>query len=431
MYFVAVGLQGDCWGFQINVYLAFTNGINVHLNWHSSFPVFFFLLWCMLYGEIWLSTPFPCPKFLSQNSLGKLYIRLLIWAGVISWLVNSLVIAIVITRKNCWHDLMVVCKAHYKDYAELLSFLSFALHIFSSARVCLVNLFIWQHLYSCGSDERSIRWLVRTHMDLECSLFYLSLLWLGSLLTPITLTALCVWWQGLFVPIFHTKLLRGLHPHRLAQHDSMLCLHPWMLDHPSFGGWLTPWLMMIFYSHLFFGFALCLHWTFPGLLLSLPLASKFAPTLVVSHTCVCWLLACGQQGREEVRGKNPTVYDEIISETNMFIHFNEYWIELVFWWWSNLVIHQRQCLPQIKRQMNFAPPFDAARQKHNKTGQIWRPFASASALWRLIVSVFINVYSDSHGTPICIIDLSITLNVFVDFLFGRAGFGLPTLSMFP
>ena len=91
--------------------------------------------------------------------------------------------------------------------------------------------------------------------------------------------------------------------------------------------------------------------------------------------------------------------------------------------------HRLYCLPKLKREMNFATLFVASSNKKRKTGQIRKSFTSASELWSIIAIVFNYEYSDPNGPLICIIGLFIMLNVFADFSFGRAGFGLPRRSL--
>ena len=428
MYFGSVGLEGACWGLLLYAYYDIRDVITVIPIWYSSLLCALLMLWCMVSGVTWFFSHILCPLALRLNSLTHPLIWFLIVDVVVNWLDFPLFTILTTYGKVCWNVLMPVCNDHSNDNDEFNIYLGLALHFFTFTTLCLVHLY-WQSLCSHCSilfGKMSLHWLVLITMVFGCLFLYLLLLWMGFLSTPTPFTFLCFWWQVSISLSSQLQYLRGLHPLSMAQHVYMLCLHLWMLGHPFFGGWFTPWLMLLFSSKCDVGFVSCLFWTFLSLWLSLPLASKIAPTLVGLHTSVCWQLDHGQKGREEVRGKSSSVYDEIHSETKMSIFFNEPWIEISFSWWLSFGLHLCSCWPKLKVEMSFATHWFAPRMKISKIGQNIQSLKSDFELWCINVFVPVCVYPNHKGTIICIIGLFIMLKVFPGlYLFGRAGFGLP------
>ena len=331
----------------------------------------------------------------------------------------------------CWDVLMTACNANYNNIAEFHVLSGLELHLFILAIFCLVFLrhwFCFRFHYSILFGEMPLRWLVIFHMVPGLTFFFSTLYCFDFISAPTPLTFLWFWWQVSFSPTSHlqSQSLRCLYPLSLDQHVHMLCLHPWMLGHSFLGGWIMLWLMFLLSSNSAVGFVSCLLWTFLSFLLSLLLATKFAPTPVALHTCVCWHLDCVQTGRDDVRGKSPFVYDEDYSETKVFIFSSVLWLEFSGSWCPYLDLQLCPCLPKSKLELSFAARTFASGVKTSKSGQNILSLAYVSELWYLTKPVFTYVYSVLNGTIICIIGLFIILTVFPEFyFFGRAGIGLP------
>jgi len=298
----------------------------------------------------------------------------------------------------CWSVLLPACYDHYNDNADSHILSGLALHFCVFAIFCLFYLRKW--LCYCSHcfilfGEMSLSWLGFIHMVPGLTVFYLPLHCLGFLSVPTPLSFLCFWWQVSISLTSHLQFpsLRCLYLFSMDQHVYMLCLHPWMLGYPFLGGWFNLWLMLSLHSNFDVGYAPCLLWTFPSFLLSSPLASKLAPTLVVLHTCVCWHLDCVQLGRDEGRGKSPIVYDEDHSETKMFIFSSVLWLEFSFYWWPSLDLHLRTCMPKMKLELSFAAHIFAFRVMISKTGQNMQSLISVSELWCITISAVTCVYS--------------------------------------
>jgi len=203
----------------------------------------------------------------------------------------------------------------------------------------------------------------------------------------------------------------------MDQHVYMLCLHPWMLGHPISGDWFYTWLRLLPNSNPDVRFVYCLSWTFPLFLLSLPLTLKFAPTLAVLYTGVCWHLECVQTGRDEVRGKSLFVYDEALSETKLVF------FDCVLWSYFNVQLSLY--ITQPWTELSLAVQIAAESMRFSQFRQIVLPYITE--IWCNIKPVLIYAVCRLHDSVFCITGLNIILIVSLDYyLFGRARIGLPS-----
>uniref|UniRef100_A0A7C9A7X8 Uncharacterized protein n=1 Tax=Opuntia streptacantha TaxID=393608 RepID=A0A7C9A7X8_OPUST len=222
-----------------------------------------------------------------------------------------------------------------------------------------------------------------------------------------------------FSPIFHfqAQYMRCIYPFSMDQHVYMLCLHPWMLGHPISGDWFYTWLRLLSNSNPDVRFVYCLSWTFPLFLLSLPLTLKFAPTLAVLYTGVCWHLECVQPGRDEVRGKSSFVYDEALSETKLVF------FDCVLWSYFNVQLSLY--ITQPWTELSIAVQIAAESMRFSQFRQIVLPYITE--IWCNIKLVLSYAVCRLHDSVFCITGLNISLIVSLDYyLFGRTRIGLPS-----
>jgi len=145
------------------------------------------------------------------------------------------------------------------------------------------------------------------------------------------LTIVWMWWQGSCFPVTPSPPLIGRLPPSLCvnQHVYMLRMHLCMLGKPPVGGWTQLWLLKLFSSSSVGWFVTFLSWAFPLSSLSLPLVSKYAQRRVPLHINLCWHLVL-QTVWEEVKGKCPLVYEDLLSETRNSAFLSFSWFSWFF-----------------------------------------------------------------------------------------------------
>ena len=162
--------------------------------------------------------------------------------------------------------------------------------------------------------------------------------------TPLVLVAGCLLHNTLSSASVHEALFPLL--------SGPACLHA---STASMYAWPTPqvgWMILCLIILLFSNFDVCfdsfLYWAFSPFLLSLFLANKYAQEHVWLHKSSCRYLGCVQILRDEVRGKIPPVYEEVVSETQVFVVLNLLRIALLLSWWLNLGLQLHMCLRKLK-----------------------------------------------------------------------------------
>ena len=129
-----------------------------------------------------------------------------------------------------------------------------------------------------------------------------------------------LWWEGLCLS------------HPCSQ---LPCMSPYLIFDPNqnammfripdgmvanlHGGWCYFFLMRFFSSPFATWVALFVNWGLPLCWLSLLLGRLAAPKHEPLWSCFCWRLAVTQRVRDEEKGKNPSVYEDFLSETALAI----------------------------------------------------------------------------------------------------------------
>ena len=125
-----------------------------------------------------------------------------------------------------------------------------------------------------------------------------------------------------------------------------------MPSQPLLRGWITICLMTILVINSDFNLGLSLPWAFLYSLLSHSLACKYAQEHVPLSTCCCWHSDWLLRNRDEVKGKDPIVYEETFFETRTPFCMTFLWF--FFFWWYFSGHQQISCTLDLKTDMRFA-----------------------------------------------------------------------------
>ena len=126
------------------------------------------------------------------------------------------------------------------------------------------------------------------------------------------------WWMGFCFPNPCSQLLcRSPYLPFVHQQQALMCrMTDGIVDNLPEGG-LFSIMMKIFNSPLAAWVALCVYWGLTLFWLSLLLERLAAPKHDPLWSRFCWQLVVFQIDRDEVTGKNPYVYEDLLSETSI------------------------------------------------------------------------------------------------------------------
>jgi len=118
---------------------------------------------------------------------------------------------------------------------------------------------------------------------------------------------------GFRFSLFSTTILKG----QLQPVVNMCRMPVGMVVKPPHSRWLFTYLKRIISSSSAVGFALCVYWGLPFVWLSLLLERLIAPKQEPMWFRFCWQFSFFQIVRDEVKGKKPFVYEDMLSETSI------------------------------------------------------------------------------------------------------------------
>jgi len=198
--------------------------------------------------------------------------------------------------------------------------------------------------FTLAFDLVFLRWFV-----IACLLSSLPITVLLYLVLSIIhpLTIVWMWWQGSCSSVIPSPPLFGRLPPSpyVDQYVYMLRMHLFMLDKPPIGGWTQLCLLNPNSSSSVSWFITFVSLAFPSSSLSLPLVSKYAQRRVSLHTGLCWHLVFLQTDWDEVKGKCPLVYEDLLSETRNSAYLSFSWFSWFFCSLSGCLIAGLQLNP--------------------------------------------------------------------------------------
>jgi len=375
--------------------------------------------WGYCFIKQWCTANLVFSRLLVVVVFGSTVLLSLLLVVVVRWLDSPSPQSPFVNREGSRNRPKNVCTDYLNEtvYALIILDIDLYVSIFVPFQLGFLQQWLLCYLFWPNlSGVIMLTWLILTPLGSGPYFSQLQLHCLGIISVSTILTPFCFWWQVSLSPIFlfQDQYMGCLYLFCLGQHVYMLCLHPWMLDHPFSGGWVYIWLRLLSTSNPDVIFDYFLPGTFPLFLLSLPLTLKFAPTLVVLYTSVCWHLECVQPGRDEVRGKSSFVYDEALSETKLVL--------LNCLLWSHLYVQLYLFLTQPWTELGIAAQIEAEITRLRQFRQIGLPYIIA--IWCNIKPGIIYAHCRLPGAILS--GLNFILIVSIDYyLFGRTRIGLP------